>query len=118
MTDTPNPLSAIRQYVDLSDQPLVDSLTDLCSAGGLYLEELQGDPGVWLYRWAETDADGKQKVNRWGQPMTALFYIHKSRESWTYLVLGNLGYSGTLEEMEDVLLKFVIDEGYVLPSAT
>ena len=101
---THNPLTALRQYVDFSDKALVASLKDECADAGLYFDELGDDPGVWIYRWKENN-------NLTGKPFQQLFYINDSELYGPCMNLGPVGYTGAVDDLEEHLLQYVIDEG-------
>ena len=98
-----NPLAALRTYVDLKDRAQVAAVFDECADAGLYLEELDDHLGVWIYRWEETDSQGK--------PWPHLFYINDSKMFGPILDLERTGFTGNIEDLEEHLLQWVIDEG-------
>ena len=95
-----NPLTTLRQYLNFSDTDAVNAINNAAEASGVYFDELQadGDPGVYLYRCGDD-----------------ILQINCDKNRVLSLTTENSSMCGTIEELEDKLLSWAVDEGYEIP---
>ena len=95
-----NPLKNLRTYIDLRNPVTVGKWGDDCEKNGIYLDELIAnvDSGVIVY-----DCHGE------------LLHINQNAIGGLSLTLENQSHTGTIEQLEDLLLSWAIDEGYAVP---
>ena len=95
-----NPLTTLRQYLDFSNTEAVNAIKDAAEASGVYLDELQGDgdPGVYLYRCGDD-----------------ILQICCSADGKLSLTIENSSICGSIEDLEEHLLYWAVDEGFEIP---